>query len=96
MDPVRICGSDDQRLNNAVFPDRSSQVIKFIVIEPLAGLFGIALDMTELGFAAFTENQDRLVIPMKPNRPRLGRIVEIDGGEPDYLLFAKSALDVPA
>ena len=52
--------------------------------------------MTELGFASFTENQDRLVIPMKPNRPRLGRIVEIDGGEPNYLLFAKSALDVPA
>ena len=41
--------------------------------------------MPQLGLASFTENQDRLVVPMKPDRPRLGCIVGIDGGEPDYL-----------
>ncbi len=52
--------------------------------------------MPQLGLVSFTENQDRLVVPMKPDRPRLGCIVGIDGGEPDYLLFAKPAPDVSA
>src|SRR5258706_1513930 len=54
-------------------------------------------DMAQLGLAFLAEYQYGSAVPVKPHRPRPGRIVArpIDGREPDDPLFPQTDTDVP-
>jgi hypothetical protein len=51
-------------------------------------------DMAQLGLVPFAEDQNSFAVPMKPDRPRLRRVVRIDGGQPDDLLLAQATVYV--
>jgi hypothetical protein len=52
--------------------------------------------MSKLGLVFFTQDQDCFVVPMKPDRPRLRRVLGVDSREPDDLFLAQATIDVPA
>jgi len=91
LDPIWVGGL----VQNSRVTRKDGYITAVLVGIEVQGDSWIAGDMPQLCLLSFAEDQNSFAIPMKPDRPRLRRVVRIDGGQPDDLLLPEATVNVP-
>src|SRR2546427_5357480 len=73
--------------------NQDTNIIAVFVCVETQGHSWILREVPQLSLVSFAENQNRVTVPVKPDRPGLGCILRVDGCKLDDLFLAEAAVD---